>query len=64
VLGAFLLERYFSLPGVGDLMINAINSGDFPVLKGLTMIIAIAYSLVVLLTDIVYAWVDPRVSLE
>lgn len=64
VLGAFLMERYFSLPGVGDLMINAINTGDFPVLKGLTMVIAIGYSVIVLLTDVVYAWVDPRVSLR
>jgi peptide/nickel transport system permease protein len=64
ILGAFMLERYFGLPGIGDLLITAINNGDFPVLKGLTMIIAIAYSGVVLLTDIVYAWVDPRVSLS
>jgi peptide/nickel transport system permease protein len=64
ILGAFLMERYFSLPGVGDLMITAIDNGDFPVLKGLTMIIAIGYSFVILLTDIVYAWVDPRISLR
>jgi peptide/nickel transport system permease protein len=64
ILGAFLLERYFSLPGVGDLMITAIDNGDFPVLKGLTMIIAIGYSFVILLTDIIYAWVDPRISLR
>jgi peptide/nickel transport system permease protein len=64
ILNAFLMERYFSLPGVGDLMINAINTGDFPVLKGLTMVVAIAYSAVILLTDLIYAWVDPRVSLR
>jgi peptide/nickel transport system permease protein len=64
ILNAFLMERYFSLPGIGDLMINAINTGDFPVLKGLTMVVAIAYSAVILLTDILYAWVDPRVSLQ
>jgi peptide/nickel transport system permease protein len=64
ILGAFLMERYFSLPGVGDLMITAINNGDFPVLKGLTMVIALLYSGIVLLTDIIYAWVDPRVSLS
>jgi peptide/nickel transport system permease protein len=62
LMGAFLMERYFSLPGIGDLMINAINSGDFPVLKGLTMSLALLYSGMVLLTDIIYAWVDPRVS--
>jgi peptide/nickel transport system permease protein len=64
VMGAFLMERYFGLPGVGDLMITAVNSGDFPVLKGLTMTLALLYSGMVLLTDIVYAWVDPRVSLR
>jgi peptide/nickel transport system permease protein len=64
VLGAFLLERYFSLPGIGDLMISAIHNGDFPVLKGLTMLIAIGYCGIILLTDIVYAWVDPRVRLH
>lgn len=62
ILNAFLMERYFSLPGIGDLMINAINTGDFPVLKGLTMVVAIGYSAVILLTDVIYAWVDPRVS--
>jgi len=64
VMGAFLMERYFSLPGVGDLMITAIDNGDFPVLKGLTMVLAIGYSAMVLLTDLIYAWVDPRVSLS
>ena len=63
VLGAFLMERFFSLPGVGDLMITAINTGDFPVLKGLCMFIAIGYSVFMLLTDILYAYVDPRVKL-
>jgi len=64
ILGAFLMERYFSLPGIGDLIITAVGSGDFPVLKGLTMVLALFYSGMALLTDIVYAWVDPRVSLN
>jgi peptide/nickel transport system permease protein len=63
ILGAFLMERFFSVPGVGDLMINAINTGDFPVMKGLTVTIAIGYSVFNLLTDILYAYVDPRVKL-
>ncbi len=64
IMGAFLMERFFSIPGIGDLMINAINNGDFPVLKGLTVFIAIAYSIFNLLTDVLYAYVDPRVKLE
>jgi peptide/nickel transport system permease protein len=63
IMGAFLMERFFSIPGVGDLMINAINTGDFPVMKGLTITIAIGYSFFNLLTDILYAYVDPRVKL-
>ena len=64
ILGSFLMERFFSIPGVGDLMITAINNGDYPVLKGLTMYIAIGYSLFNLITDLLYAWVDPRVELS
>ncbi len=62
LLGSFLMERFFSLPGVGNLMLAAINNGDFPVLKGLTMYIAIGYSLFNLLTDLLIAYVDPRVQ--
>jgi peptide/nickel transport system permease protein len=64
ILGAFLMERFFSIPGIGDLMINAIQTGDFPILKGLTITVAIGYSFFNLLTDLLYAYVDPRVKLE
>lgn len=64
ILGAFLMERFFSIPGVGDIMITAINTGDFPILKGLTVLIAIAYAGFNLITDLLYAWVDPRVQLS
>ena len=63
ILGAFLMERFFSIPGIGDLMINAIQTGDFPILKGLTITVAIGYSFFNLLTDLLYAYVDPRVKL-
>jgi len=64
ILGAFLMERFFSIPGIGDVMITAVNNGDFPVIKGLTVIIAISYSAFNLITDILYAYVDPRVQLS
>jgi peptide/nickel transport system permease protein len=64
VLGAFLMERFFSIPGIGDIMITAINTGDFPILKGLTVLIAIAYALFNLITDLLYGLVDPRVTLS
>lgn len=64
LLGAFLMERYFSLPGIGDLMVAALHNGDFPVIKGLTMSLALVYSGVLVITDLLYAWLDPRVRLR
>lgn len=64
VMGAFLMERFFSLPGIGDLMITAVNEGDFPILKAMTMLSAILYAGFNLITDVLYAFVDPRVQLR
>lgn len=64
ILGAFLMERFFSIPGIGDILITAINNGDFPVIKGLTILIALGYSGFNLVTDILYAYIDPRVQLK
>jgi peptide/nickel transport system permease protein len=63
IIGAFVVERFFGIPGIGDLLVTSVTSGDFPVIKGLTVIIAVGYSAFNLLTDILYALVDPRVKL-
>ena len=64
ITGAFVMERYFSIPGIGDITITAINEGDFPIIKGMTMMGAILFSVFNLLTDLLYAVVDPRVKLS
>ncbi|MCX6126002.1 MAG: ABC transporter permease [Proteobacteria bacterium] len=64
IIGAFVVERFFGIPGIGDLLVTSVTSGDFPVIKGLTVMIAIAYALFNLLTDVLYAAVDPRVTLS
>ncbi len=64
ILGAFLMERFFSIPGIGDTLINAVHTGDRPILMSLTVLIAVAYSFFNLLTDVLYAYVDPRVKLS
>jgi peptide/nickel transport system permease protein len=64
ILGAFLMERFFSIPGIGDILITAINTGDRPIIKGLTVLIAIAYSVFNLIADVLYAYVDPRVQVS
>jgi len=63
-LGSLLLERFFGIPGLGYLMIEAIAARDSQVIMALTYIISILFVLGNLATDVCYALVDPRVSLN
>lgn len=63
ILGSFLMERFFSIPGIGSLTLDALSRGDLPVLKALTVLGAIALVVFNLLSDLLYAWADPRVRL-
>jgi peptide/nickel transport system permease protein len=58
-----VVERVFSLPGIGQQMINSILGRDFPTVQGITMVFAIMVVVVNLLTDVTHAALDPRVSL-
>jgi peptide/nickel transport system permease protein len=62
--GALLIESYFGIPGIGKATYEAIVTGDQPVLKAVVTLTAILFVLVVVLTDILYRAVDPRVTLE
>lgn len=64
ILGSFLMERFFSIPGIGSLTIDALGRGDLPILKAVTVLGAIALVLFNLLSDLLYAWADPRVRLS
>lgn len=59
--GAVITESVFSIPGIGRLAANSIFDRDFPVLQAVVLVMAFAVLLANLLTDIVYAWVDPRI---
>jgi peptide/nickel transport system permease protein len=63
-LGSLLLERFFGIPGLGYLMIDAIGSRDYFVINAMTYISAILFVVFNVITDICYAWVDPRVSFD
>jgi len=63
-LGSLLLERFFGIPGLGYLMIEAIGARDFRVINAMTFIISLLFVFGQLATDICYALVDPRVSLS
>ena len=62
--GAFLIERFFSIPGIGREVILAVERSDFPVIKAVTVYVAIATMALNLLADLLYKAVDPRVQLK
>ena len=64
LIGAFLLERFFGIPGIGREVILAVERSDFPVIKAITVYVAAATMLFNLLTDLLYQAVDPRVQLK
>lgn len=64
ILGSFLLEGFFGIPGLGSITINAVNNSDFPVIKAMGTLMALLLIFGNLVTDILYTVVDPRVSLK
>ena len=64
ILGSLLLERFFGIPGLGDLLLTSITSRDVPIVTGLTFLTAILYVVSLLITDILYAVFDPRIHLQ
>ncbi|SHH21372.1 ABC transporter permease [Massilia sp. CF038] len=63
LIGAFLLERFFGIPGIGREVILAVERSDFPVIKAITVYVAMATMVFNLLADLLYQAVDPRVRL-
>ena len=62
--GSFLLEVFFSIPGLGREIITAVNRSDFPVIKAVTVYLAVITMIINLLVDVMYKYVDPRVSFK
>ncbi len=62
--GAIITEQIFSWPGLGRLLIQSINARDYPQVQASILVIAVTYIMINLLTDIVYAFVDPRISYD
>ncbi len=64
VAGTIIVEQVFSLPGVGQLLITAINNRDFPLVQGIVMYITVAVVIINFIVDILYTVLDPRVRLR
>ncbi|HJF28482.1 ABC transporter permease [Acinetobacter sp. RF15A] len=64
LIGAFLIERFFGIPGIGREVIIAVERSDFPVIKAITVYVAVATMLFNLIADVIYKWIDPRIQLK
>jgi len=62
--GAIITETIFFLPGIGRLAVQAIPSQDYPVVQGVVLISALSFMLTTLVVDVLYAFLDPRISFE
>lgn len=62
--GSVFIENVFSIPGMGTLMVQAVNDVDVPVMQACVMLSALVISLAYLVTDFLYVAVDPRISLQ
>jgi peptide/nickel transport system permease protein len=64
VCGSAITEQLFAIPGVGRYLLDGINYRDYPIIRGCVLFFAIFTAVVMLLTDLVYAWVDPRIKAQ
>lgn len=62
--GTLVAETVFTIPGLGTYMITAIKSRDYPAIQGAVILVSIAFSVVMLLVDLLYAAVDPRIRAQ
>jgi peptide/nickel transport system permease protein len=59
--GAVLTESIFAWPGVGRLLLDSINARDYPVVQGVVLLLSISFIVINLFTDLIYAYIDPRI---
>ena len=62
--GAVLTERVFAWPGVGAFLVDSIQKSDFEVVTGFVIMLAIFVSIILLIVDVVYAFLDPRIKAQ
>lgn len=62
--GAVIVEQVFGIPGIGRMAVSAIFNKDFPVIQGVTMLVAVVFVAANLVVDLVYARLDPRINIE
>ncbi|AKI05168.1 peptide ABC transporter permease [Ligilactobacillus salivarius str. Ren] len=62
--GSMVIENIFNIPGIGEQFVKSIMTNDYPTIMGVTMVFSIGLVVVILITDIIYGLIDPRIRLE
>lgn len=62
--GSVVIENLFSYPGIGQLLLAAVNARDYALMQGITLFFVLAFLLINLLVDLLYSQIDPRITLE
>lgn len=62
--GSMVIENVFNIPGIGEQFVKSIMTNDYPTIMGVTMVFSIGLVVVILITDIIYGLIDPRIRLE
>ncbi len=60
--GTVIIENVFSIPGIGQYIVKAIGNRDYPVVRGSVVVLSIVFSFIMLLVDIAYSFIDPRIK--
>ena len=62
--GSLILEQIFGIPGIGNYVITAVGNRDYPIIRSGSLVLAVAFGVVMLIVDLLYAWVDPRIRAQ
>jgi peptide/nickel transport system permease protein len=62
--GSVVIETVFSIPGIGTYLVNAISNRDYPVIQGCVILLAASFSVVMMIIDLVYAYIDPKIKAQ
>lgn len=62
--GSVIMESVFNIPGIGQQVITALGSRDYPLVQGCVLVFAIFVMIINLVVDVCYKWIDPRINLD
>ena len=61
--GSMVIENIFSIPGIGEQFVKSILTNDYPTIMGVTMLYSALLVFVILIVDLLYGWIDPRIRI-